>query len=81
MRVCHCRDKPWFRWLRDGIVSVFRNVYDAGPLEELLHETFGEALLSRALTSVIIPAFDTDKQDPVFFSDLKVPFLLLTLSR
>jgi hypothetical protein len=67
--------------LWDGIVSIFRNVYDAGPLEALLRTTFGEALLSRALTSVIIPAFDTAKQRLVLFSDLKVPFLLLTLSR
>ncbi|CAK9224229.1 unnamed protein product [Sphagnum troendelagicum] len=63
--------KPWFHLLWDGIVSIFRNVYDAGPLENRLHRTFGEARLSRALTSVIIPAFDTKKQRPVLFSDLK----------
>jgi patatin-like phospholipase/acyl hydrolase len=59
------------RWLLEGIASVFGSIYEATPLEKLLRDKFGEALLSGALTSVIIPAFDTHDQVPVFFSNLK----------
>jgi len=59
------------RLVSDAVESVFGSVYSAHELEVLLKEKFDEALLSLALTSVIIPAFDTEKQVPVFFSNLK----------
>jgi hypothetical protein len=55
----------------EGIKSVLSPIYSADTLETLLQKKFGEARLSQALTSVIIPAFDTATEVPVFFSNLK----------
>ncbi|CAK9272481.1 unnamed protein product [Sphagnum jensenii] len=64
-------DKCRLRWLFDGFASVFGPIYRAKPLEDLLSEKFGDRRLSDALTSVIIPAFDTNNEVPVFFSKLQ----------
>ncbi len=83
MRVCHRRDEGV---VLGSILEVFKSlrgpIYPADTLEDLLEKKFSEASLSEALTSVIIPAFDTETQGPVFFSNLQVLIsLLLTLSR
>jgi hypothetical protein len=47
--------------------------YKASGLERILNKYFpGEPHLSTALTSVVIPAFDTKLQQPVFFSSWRV---------
>jgi hypothetical protein len=82
LRVCHSRNEGRLGRLSEGFASVFGPIYKAEPLEKLLRAKFRERLLSEALTSVIIPAFDTENEVPVFFSNLKVLIsLLLTLSR
>jgi patatin-like phospholipase/acyl hydrolase len=59
------------RWVLEGVASVLGPIYSATPLQNLLVATFRTACLSEALTSVIIPAFDTVNQIPVFFSNLR----------
>ncbi|KAH9566629.1 hypothetical protein CY35_04G137800 [Sphagnum magellanicum] len=62
----------YLRWLWEGFASLCGPIYRARSLEKLLHDKFGEALLSQAHdTSVIIPAFDTVAAVPVFFSNRK----------
>jgi patatin-like phospholipase/acyl hydrolase len=47
--------------------------YKSSGLERILNKYFpGEPHLSTALTSVVIPAFDTKLQQPVFFSSWRV---------
>ncbi|CAM6047456.1 unnamed protein product [Sphagnum compactum] len=64
-------NKCRLRWLLEGFASLLGSIYSARPLEDLLLATFRNACLSEALTSVIIPAFDTRDQVPVFFSNLQ----------
>ncbi|CAM6073142.1 unnamed protein product [Sphagnum tenellum] len=59
------------RWVLEGAASVFGPIYSATPLEVLLLAKFRTTCLSEALTSVIIPAFDTVNEIPVFFSNLR----------
>jgi patatin-like phospholipase/acyl hydrolase len=59
------------RWLWEVFWSFLGPLYSAEPLKQLLRRTFGDRLLSQALTSVIIPAFDTRAEVPVFFSNLQ----------
>jgi predicted acylesterase/phospholipase RssA len=47
--------------------GVIRARYPAEPLEELLHERFGETMLSEALTEVVIPTYDLSAPGPFFF--------------
>ncbi|CAM6023123.1 unnamed protein product [Sphagnum balticum] len=56
--------------LWEACKSVLGPVYSPDYLKALLEKKFGQALLSDALTSVIIPAFDTENEVPVFFSNL-----------
>ncbi|CAK9225116.1 unnamed protein product [Sphagnum troendelagicum] len=55
----------------EAVASVADPIYNPDNLNALLEEKFGEARLSEALTSVIIPAFDTENEVPVFFSSRK----------
>ncbi|CAK9875455.1 unnamed protein product [Sphagnum jensenii] len=59
------------RWLWEALKSVRGPLYPAEPLKNLLREKFDDLHLSDALTSVIIPAFDTNNEVPVFFSNVK----------
>lgn len=47
--------------------------YKPRGLQRLLDQYFeSDPLLDRALTSIIIPAFDTKLQQPIFFSSWQV---------
>jgi hypothetical protein len=82
LRVCHRRDEGRIGEVLEIVASVAGPVYKTDKLNALLKEKFGKARLSQALTSVIIPAFDTKIEVPVFFSSREVLIsLLLTLSR
>ncbi|KAH8965872.1 hypothetical protein BDL97_04G139100 [Sphagnum fallax] len=48
--------------------ELFRPRYNPENLDELLETYFGNRTLSEALTNVIIPSFDIERQQPVFFS-------------
>jgi len=41
--------------------------YSARPLEQLLHDRFGDTRLSQALTDVVIPSYDLSAPAPFFF--------------
>jgi predicted acylesterase/phospholipase RssA len=41
--------------------------YPAGPIERILAERFGDAMLSQALTEVVIPSYDLSAPGPYFF--------------
>lgn len=52
--------------------------YFSRGLRHLLDQVFeSDPLLDRALTSVIIPAFDTKLQQPILFSSWQVSLLTL----
>ncbi|CAK9224377.1 unnamed protein product [Sphagnum troendelagicum] len=48
--------------------ELFRPRYNPQKLDELLEDYFGNRTLSEALTNVIIPSFDIERQSPVLFS-------------
>jgi patatin-like phospholipase/acyl hydrolase len=54
------------------IVSLFGPKYSGKGLESVLEELLGDDPLSIPLTSVIIPSFDINTQQPVFFSSWQV---------
>ncbi len=41
--------------------------YPAGPIEQILAQRFGDAMLSKALTEVVIPSYDLTAPGPYFF--------------
>jgi patatin-like phospholipase/acyl hydrolase len=57
-----------FGQLWKTIVSLFGPKYSGKGLESVLEELLGDDPLSIPLTSVIIPSFDINTQQPVFFS-------------
>ncbi|CAK9272549.1 unnamed protein product [Sphagnum jensenii] len=57
-----------FGQLWKTIVSLFGPKYSAKGLEHVLESQLGDDPLSIPLTSVIIPSFDVNTQEPVFFS-------------
>ncbi|CAK9875530.1 unnamed protein product [Sphagnum jensenii] len=48
--------------------ELFRPRYNPQTLDELLEDYCGNRTLSEALTNVIIPSFDIERQSPVLFS-------------
>jgi patatin-like phospholipase/acyl hydrolase len=52
----------------DGLVD---EKYPAGSFEDLLHQYFGEARLSEALTDVIVPAYELGRRQAYFFKSRK----------
>jgi patatin-like phospholipase/acyl hydrolase len=61
-----------FGQLWKTIVSLFGPKYSGKGLESVLEELLGDDPLSIPLTSVIIPSFDINTQQPVFFSSWQV---------
>jgi patatin-like phospholipase/acyl hydrolase len=55
-----------------AILSLFGPKYSAKGLESVLETQLGDDPLSIPLTSVIIPSFDINTQQPVFFSSWQV---------
>ena len=47
--------------------KVFREKYDAGPLERVLKEYLGEARLKDAVTRVTVTSYETERRQPFFF--------------
>jgi patatin-like phospholipase/acyl hydrolase len=66
LRACDCR-LPGEEFLKT-CKDLFRPRYNPENLDELLEEKCGNRTLSEALTNVIIPSFDIERQSPVFFS-------------
>src|SRR3954447_23630200 len=55
-------------WRRIGTLGGLRDArYSEGPLERLLQERFGTAMLSQALLEVVVPAYDLSLPGPFFF--------------
>jgi patatin-like phospholipase/acyl hydrolase len=50
-----------------GIGSLWHEKYDEGPLEAMLHDYFGDYMLSDALTNVVVPAYDIATNDVLLF--------------
>ncbi|KAH8965874.1 hypothetical protein BDL97_04G139300 [Sphagnum fallax] len=63
-----------FGQLWKTIVSLFGPKYSGKGLESVLEELLGDDPLSIPLTSVIIPSFDINTQQPVFFSSWQFSF-------
>ncbi len=51
-----------------SVVGLFGPKYPAFALENVLKEKFGDVRLSKALTNIIIPAFNLDDGDTKFFT-------------
>ena len=51
--------------------AVRGSKYDARGIDETLHKHFGDARLKDALTPVLVPTYDIEKQRPVFFKSKK----------
>jgi predicted acylesterase/phospholipase RssA len=54
-------------WKMRSLGGLIDERYDAGPLERLLRERFGETRLSGALTDVVVPSYDLSQPAPFFF--------------
>jgi patatin-like phospholipase/acyl hydrolase len=60
--------------------ELFRPRYNPQNLDELLEKYCGNRTLSEALTNVIIPSFDIERQSPVLFSSWEVLSYSLSFS-
>jgi patatin-like phospholipase/acyl hydrolase len=78
LRACDCR-LPGEEFLKT-CKELFRPRYNPENLDELLEEYCGNRTLSEALTNVIIPSFDIERQSPVFFSSWEVLSYSLSFS-
>jgi len=59
---------PRSRWRKAATLGGLIGVrYSAKPLEALLERSFGDAMLSEALTEVVIPSYDLSAPDSFFF--------------
>jgi hypothetical protein len=67
LRACDCRTP-----ILTAITQYFRPKDKPGNLDNLLESEYGSQKLSQACTNVIIPAFDIQRQQPVFFSSWEV---------
>ena len=47
--------------------GLFEERYDAGEIERVLRHYFGDAMLSSALTEVVVPSYDLTAPAPFFF--------------
>ncbi len=76
---------PW-RTIRT-LGGVVDEKYPTDKIEAVLEEYFGGTLLSEALAEVIIPAYETETRDPIFFksrkaqTDPKEDFLMWHVAR
>lgn len=50
---------------------IARSKYDPEPLEELLAELFGMSRLSQCVTELLIPTYEIEKREAVFFKSWK----------
>jgi patatin-like phospholipase/acyl hydrolase len=57
--------RPWYRRL--PFWNLFEEKYPSGPIDDVLSTYFGEAMLSDALTEVIVTAYDIEGRAPFFF--------------
>ncbi|HEY0170026.1 MAG TPA: CBASS cGAMP-activated phospholipase [Pyrinomonadaceae bacterium] len=51
--------------------NTLDNKYPSGPMEDVLAEYFGDAMLSEALTQVLIPSYEIEKRSAFFFKSHK----------
>jgi patatin-like phospholipase/acyl hydrolase len=51
----------------ETVGGLFQERYDVRELERLLREYFGDAMLSSALTEVVVPSYDLTAPAPFFF--------------
>lgn len=58
-----------------GFGGLLHERYSVEPLEQLLRERFGDAMLSTALCEVVVPAYDLTLPGPFFFkrTDARTP--------
>lgn len=51
--------------------NVLDKKYQSGPIEEVLAEFFGDAMLSEALTRLLIPSYEIEQRSAYFFKSHK----------
>lgn len=54
-----------------SVGNILDKKYPSGPVEEVLTEYFGDALLSQALTRVLIPSYEIELRSAFFFKSHK----------
>jgi hypothetical protein len=70
LRACDCRGH--FEKIFDRTKGCIGPKNKAEDLDSLLLENLGSQKLSDACTNIIIPSFDIERQQPVFFSSWEV---------
>ncbi len=58
-----------------SVWNLAEEKYSSAGLEEVLQEFFGEALLSQALTDLVIPSYEIENRDCFFFKSRKAKLM------